>query len=462
MAGPYYVDIGTRGAWNGRTGLNTTTNCWLGLTGIQHAYNTAVAGEIVYVKGTGQYENLYTVPYDANSGNLTNGEAVTWSGGAGVVQFKGAMATPVKIELTSGAICTDGSVVTGTTSGNTITAHSGVDVTAVYIDTNSGTTAAGYIKFIGCNSSFVVDGTRAILDGQDYAHGLIFAPVDLLWHENIEVKNCGYRSGFVLGSEAAVGCVFVNCSSHDNGSYGFQSNNNYRCTFIRCTAYNNGVHGFHSGYGENHYYFCSAYGNTQRGFNEIGSTDVLIGCIVHNNGDDGVDAQLGALLFNCVVDANSDDGINSSAGGNKVPLRVIGCRVTNHDGSGDIGLNGGSKLLLTGWNYFQNNDGNNVQNAEMHFAIPTENTTTSSNLEDLSNTDCGYNASGSHDFTTGYVNSGDPDMRLVPITIPFTETGLSTYYMTAGLPASAPDMAEDISDMAADVALIKNLVLMQV
>ena len=48
------------------------------------------------------------------------------------------------------------------------------------VDTNSGDDTSGFIKFIGCNASGVVDGTYFTINGNAGAyHGLTFAAVGL-------------------------------------------------------------------------------------------------------------------------------------------------------------------------------------------------------------------------------------------------------------------------------------------
>lgn len=256
MAGPYYVDIGSTSGWSTMDGLSSGA-CWYGTSGLQNAFNTAEAGEIVYVKGTGPVNTFYTVPFDANSGTLSNGEVVTWHDGSGVVQFTGAMATPLRMQLISGNIVTDGDVMTGASSGNTVTAHIVVGITQISINVG-GTNAAGYIRFIGVNSSWAIDGTRFILDGNSAtANGLIFAnAADLVWLQNAEVKNLAgtTKNGFSFAATAS-SPVLINCCSNNNTGSGFLISNATFGIYFCCVAYNNAVCGFNSGTGSGRFFF---------------------------------------------------------------------------------------------------------------------------------------------------------------------------------------------------------------
>ena len=75
MAGPFYVDLGNPGAWNGRDGTNNASP-WLGIAGLQKAFDTVAAAEVCYVRGIGDVSLFYSVAFDASSGTtMTDGEA---------------------------------------------------------------------------------------------------------------------------------------------------------------------------------------------------------------------------------------------------------------------------------------------------------------------------------------------------------------------------------------------------
>jgi len=293
------------------------------------------------------------------------------------------------------------------------------DATQIDIDTNSGTNAEGHIKFIGCNASGNVDGTRFVLDvNSKDCHGLVLANgVDMVWLENIEVKNCGgtVKDGFTkTDTGSSQGCVFINCSSHNNSRYGFGGAGYISQDFyIRCTAYLNSA-GFSSA--GTRLIFCSSHDNTGIGISF--SSGLIYGCIVYGNGDDGIYSNLSNVILNTVIDSNTDNGIELVSGTSLFPALILGCRITNHSGAGDIGLNAASENLITGWCYFEDNDGDNIQNATLHTQIQVNGSNT--NMEDLANTNEGYvsKTDGSEDYTTAYTDAGDPDLRRTAITIP--------------------------------------------
>jgi hypothetical protein len=147
----------------------------------------------------------------------------------------------------------------------------------------------------------------------------------------------------------------------------------------------------------------------------------MFGCISHHNTDDGVDSlYYNTSLINCVLDGNGDDGYVHYATTDLIFTAFIGCRITNHSGSGDIGLNASNRMVIGGHNYFENNDGGNVQNGGVYYELPLEGGSTGSDVEDQSDTDYGYVDSANHDFSTDYADATDPSIRRRAITIPWT------------------------------------------
>ncbi len=296
------------------------------------------------------------------------------------------------------------------------------------IDTNSGTNAGGWIKVIGCNAAGNVDGTRFTLNVNSQAcHGLtVGGGVDMVWMENIEIKNAGAggdsKDGINVAATGSAGWVFLNCSFHNNSGNGFNTGTQTYFSpayFIRCTSYLNTLNGFAPGT-VNKFFFCSTYSNTGDGFTSC--RDMLFGCIAHDNSDDGLDvfASAGIPIINCVSDGNTDDGINLQSGTGLSANIILGTRITNHSGVGDIGLQCGADPQIVGWCYFEDNTDNIADTAPLFQFIPLEGGSATSNLEDLANTNEGYVDDATHDFSTGYTDAGDPDLRRVAITVPWT------------------------------------------
>lgn len=287
----------------------------------------------------------------------------------------------------------------------------------VDIDTQTGTNAAGWVKVVGCNAAGNVDGTRFYIDanGGSYNAVTFAAASDMYWFENIEVGNTGAGAyhGFASAATGSVGHVFINCAAHNCGGSGFRCDNMANTTCFRCVAYSCTATGFYSVLRN---LFCCARDNGIHGFGYI---SYVYGCISHGNTDDGIVADHYTLL-NSVIDGNGDDGVIINANTSLFGSFIVGNRITNQSGAGDIGLNCNSEPCAIGYNYLENNDGDNIQNQLTSGTIPLENSSNTSNLEDLSNTDYGYVDSANHDFSTDYTDSGDPDLRRTAITIPWS------------------------------------------
>lgn len=295
---------------------------------------------------------------------------------------------------------------------------------AIDFDINGGTNAGGMIRFIGCNAAGNVDGTRFLINGNNGAYHLLHFTnaAYSLWFENIEAYDTGVGSynGWNFSTwDAASGCVFINCCAHDCGGVGFGNGSIQFALFYRCVAYSNTANGFTTVTQTSYMLCCCSRDNTADGF---GGGNV-IGCIAHGNSDDGSALNFGCLL-NSVSDGNTDNGIEITAfTSNLYRPFVIGCRITNHAGSGDFGLYCNSEQVVMGHCYFeQGGDGVNIDPAtdDLLYRISLEGGTTDSNEFDGSDTDKGYVDSANHDFSTDYTDATDPTLRRTAITIPWS------------------------------------------
>lgn len=421
MAGPYYVDIGSPAAWNGRTGLDSTTNCWLGISGLQKAFDTVAAGETCYVKGTGDLSKFYSVAFDAETApHLTDGEEVTWGAdathGHGVVHWTGAdMVTPVEIELLSGAAPANDVEITGVTSGGKIM-PTGATVKSLDLDTTVGTNAGGFPRYIGTNSSWGVDDTRANLNGNNFGNHIIAVTTAANYTilRNFEIYSSGGTTKHGISGTSNAVLLLVNCSLHNNSGAG--CNGLSVSSFIfRSTSYGNTSYGFHVG----NCYFCAAYDNGNAGF-----VNHAFGCVSHNNliGMMSYTAGAGESLFS-VLDANTSGGIRIYSTANVQFPVILGNRITNHSGAGDFGIwgeTGSDEVFILGYNYFGNNN-DNIADESIAIIIPIIGGDTTTNIEDSAGiTDYGYVDSANHNFSTNYVSGTDPTLRRTAITIPWT------------------------------------------
>ncbi len=286
---------------------------------------------------------------------------------------------------------------------------------SIDVDGNSGDLTSGYIKYIGVNSAWVNDGTQYVIDGNDAAVNCLYFNSDYIFLNNFYVKKA--TADGITGPTADYN-IFINVRSSENGSLGFD----FELVTVgaqkyhRCLADNNSDDGFGiSKYAKHEYFFCCARDNTTSGFKNSYGNPVLYSCLSFDNGAHGY--HLGAYnngadntLLNSVADGNSNTGVFVNAH----RTIIIGNRITNQSLSGDIGMDLNSKLTLTGWNYFENNYGDNIQEATLHTEILYNGATT--NIEDQSDTNQGYTSltEGSEDYNL----RSDATLRRTVIKIP--------------------------------------------
>lgn len=310
-------------------------------------------------------------------------------------------------------------------------ASGGSEVVAATVDfdAQAGTNAGGYVKVIGCNESGVVDGTRYKVDanGGSFSVFTFWNASDMVWLENLEVFNtaAGTYYGFKFDEAYCYGPIIINCCAHNCGSHGFYILRALGNILIRCVSYSNGADGFTNVYRG---FFCCSRDNSDDGFS---SAYVLYGCISHGNSDDGIEAASSyeRAVINCVVDGNGDDGVYFPANTDLFSYPLIGCRITNQAGAGDIGLNCNSENVLVGYCCFDNNTDHIYDHTSYLFQfVPAEGGAATSNVQLNENaagggdTNQGYESatSGSEDFATNYESSTDPHLRRTAITIPWT------------------------------------------
>ena len=316
----YYVDPAASGS---NTGADWT-NAW---TSLQSAADTAVAGDIVYCRGT-----------------------------------------------------------------QTLTA-------AIDFDTNAGTSAS-IIEFIGVNSSGVQDGTKFTLDGNSVSTYCILgnATPNYVNFHNFECENATSHGVYW----SADGGIWFDSSCHNNGGRGMSAYGS-NDTFVRC-AFNNNSGGLYAYYIQK-YFFCSFIGNTGDGIMGYPGQSVY-GCIFADNGSDGLDVSGGTqIVFNSVFDGNTRYGIDG------VSNTIIGNRFTNHSEVGGAGFDANASLNTIGYNYFENNTTNILNDTISKILLDKAGVDT--NKYDQSNTNQGYTslASGSEDYN---LNS-TATLRRIPI-----------------------------------------------
>lgn len=292
-------------------------------------------------------------------------------------------------------------------------------VGAAVTNTLGGTQTTGMVKWIGVNpSTHLNDGTRCTISAGGNNIAVWVQTGDYNYFENFRFTGSGNNDAF----EGAGGyCGFVNCSFDTCGGRGFL-NTGDRHVFIRCVAYGN-VDGFYLSYGMK-MYFCCARDNSGDGINGQGTSggyNMYIGVVCYDNGDKGFETINGSQhLFNCAIDNNTAKGL---AGGAAQLNSILGCRITNQSGAGDIGLDFDNGIFLYGWNAF---DGNTDHIADDTYCISVSHngTETNSQLNEAGagggDTNQGYVSlvEGAEDYSTDYTSGTDPHLRRTAITIP--------------------------------------------
>jgi hypothetical protein len=297
----------------------------------------------------------------------------------------------------------------------------GTDSTAGAItSTLAGNETNGLIKWIGVNASGNNDGTRATISGGGGNFNIFLLGGDYNYFENFRFTGSGNGCG-VTNSGTHYLSAFVNCSFDTCGTYGVYASLLQYCWFIRCVAYGCGLQGFHIN-NNDICIFCCARDNTGGGFQKNTSGHgILLGCIAYDNGSAGYLDMNYVTIVNCVSDNNVVGiDIQSQAGTFNV---LIGNRITNNSGVGNIGLDCNTEIVLYGWNAFDGNT-DHIADSTLAIALTHNGTATNSELNENGagggDTLQGYvsTTEGSEDYSTNYVGATDPHLRRTAITIP--------------------------------------------
>ena len=279
----------------------------------------------------------------------------------------------------------------------------------------SGDETNGLIKWIGVNGAGNNDGTRAILD----ANSNDVAPLTINGNYNL-YENFGFTGSGNSSGVAGTGDynVWINCAFYSNAQNGYGTYGGYDW-FIRCVAYGNGWNGYSIGI-SSHILFCRARGHTSSGYAGFylhsGAESVMIGCIASGNNIGFGNVSTCSLLFGCIADGNEDDGFIARST-TIYNIGVIGCRITNQSGSGDIGLNCNNEIVLYGWNYISNN-ADTIANDAISYALTYNGAATNTLSADgasAGDTDEGYTAGSPYDYNL----RSDATLRRTAITVPY-------------------------------------------
>lgn len=293
----------------------------------------------------------------------------------------------------------------------------GTDTLASGVTNNLSGDASDLIRWIGVDGSGnnVGGSTRAVLNANGGAFTVLSVTGAYNVYENFRFTGSSNLRGFYpTGGRNTC----INCCADNNGGDGFYT---YaaQTNCILCVAYSNGGNGW-LGSNATRLIMCCSHDNVGDGF-YYGFTYV-IGCVAYDNGDKGLDSISDGVIINCVFDNNAGGGVTVYSVNSETPI-MIGNRITNQSGAGDIGLEGSTKLLFYGWNCFDGNT-DHMANMTKTYALLNGGAATNSELNENGagggDTLQGYvsTTEGSEDYSTAYTSGTDPHLRRTAITIP--------------------------------------------
>ncbi len=325
------------------------------------AATALVAGDTLYIHSEfGDLKLLVKLTCGKDVTGWTIGDAVEDNNGGG--EWTGTLCetnvdatnTIILVELIGNiddSNITLGSGINNTTAVDTTTL--GAKATdGIQVDTNSGNVHAGTpIRVVGVNSSWVNDGTRAMLAcGGMATNGLLVDDVNGWTFENFEIANAVGDGFLPSATDHVYYHSFLNCYVHDCGGDGWAQSTAggaqfTLCLWTTCHSTNN-VNGWDFP-STGHLAGCSGNDNSARGL-AMSYAMSHRDCAFNNNATDGLHLYRGGAAHNCIMDGNADYGVVSAGG---VHL-VMACRITNN---GAYGINVSSGLVWAPFNYINGN-----------------------------------------------------------------------------------------------------------
>jgi hypothetical protein len=268
--------------------------------------------------------------------------------------------------------------------------------TAIDMDGNSGSDAAGPIRWIGCSDlTPTIDGTRAVIDANSAVASCIVTWTSAQnWFENFEFTGAT-GTGVDLSTNTADENNFINCIFHNNGAHGVDCDTGANSVvFIRCKFYSNTNDGFTNGGGTLTFFLCAFYSNGDSGIDAsfAGSWHIL-GCLFFDNGDNDENCEVAGatLVAHCVFDGTGQTGET----GLNYTNDYGNCAIMNRFTNLATGLNCGSNVVFYGWNLFDNNT-TDVSNAGGSLTIPQDGTADTNQYDP--DADDGYNNTATQDY----------------------------------------------------------------
>ena len=243
------------------------------------------------------------------------------------------------------------SAATAAQATDTVYCRGSQTITQTIAPVNAGS-VGNLIRYIGCNASGVNDGTYFQLNGNgNNISGMTLNNNDYTLFENFKIHSC-LRHGIECVTSYTDYAQFNNVWLTGNTGAGLYANIRLRSSlFYRCKFNGNGAKGVYSTI-SSAYNLCEFSGNTGHGCEEAESNELYNCCLFTGNTTSGLRLYGSRSVLNCVFDSNGENGIEMGYS----DLTIIqGCRFTNHNASGKLGIaiSGGRVCLVAC--YFGNN-----------------------------------------------------------------------------------------------------------
>ena len=264
-------------------------------------------------------------------------------------------------------------------SGNPYLTITKVDTVAaaddrVFVKNNSaaGTTAtlSKALHIRGCNSSFVQDGTRPIIDATGVTNAILLGNTACDGASFSNMEWSGATGDGLEGVAGVLDTIFFRCVAHDNGGSGFgypSTSTVSRNAFVLCASYNNTGQGFVCST-QALVLYCASIGNGS-GMN-VSTAGCAVGCVDSDSAGLGYVGSINARFIGCrSYGSGGTSGMTAMAHG-----IVFGCRVSDAVGNG-INLSGADDASLRDWNVAIDN-GTDINTADVPRAIVGGNGTT--------------------------------------------------------------------------------------
>jgi len=298
---------------------------------------TVVTGTLAWVQFSGTYTNgWYFVTYVDDNNVTLDGSNGTGVGGITCSISIGGVIKGISELLSSYANHYDATsydmncLVKGT---ETLTAQENIAA--------GGGSSTTRLRFIGVNSSWAEDGTRAVITTSSSITSLLkITTIDYLefWHIDFDAASSAtYCAESELTSDgqytlffdclfhdavshglyfAANDLAMVGCQVYSNGGVGYHTiSTNQSIKIVACKFYSNTSHGIYARPVYGLFDSCVLYGNGGGGFSGISSASRMkfLGCTFYNNTSDGVMIPIAtsyAMFENCTSVDNGGYGYN--------------------------------------------------------------------------------------------------------------------------------------------------------